>query len=124
MFKKIALVLLLGAWICSSGSAKALGPTTILTGVVSSQAEGQMEGVLVKAKRVDGIVTVTVVSDGKGRYVFPKDKLPPAKYQISVRAVGYDLMNPPTIDIAPEKAAELDLKLQKTKNLASQLSNT
>src|SRR5712692_7254200 len=124
MFKKITLLLLLGSWICSSTAAKALSPSPILTGVVSSQGEGQMEGVLVKAKRVDGIVTVTVVSDIKGRYGFPKDKLQPGKYQISIRAVGYDLMNPPTVDIASEKATELDLKLQKTKNLASQLSNT
>jgi hypothetical protein len=39
-----------------------------LTGLVSSQEEGPMEGVLVSAKRAGSGVTTTVVSDAQGRY--------------------------------------------------------
>src|ERR1051325_8767821 len=46
-----------------------------LTGVVTSAAEGAMEGVLVSAKRADSTITVTVVSDDHGRYRFPAAKL-------------------------------------------------
>ena len=46
-----------------------------LTGVVSSQEEGTMEGVLVSAKRTDSNITVTVVSDKDGRYNFPAPRL-------------------------------------------------
>lgn len=47
-----------------------------MTGTVSSDAEGQMEGVVVSAKKVGGKVTVSVVSDHEGRYVFPGNRLP------------------------------------------------
>ncbi len=62
-----------------------------LTGVVRSQAQRPMEGVLVKAKR--GTITITVVSDEQGRYAFPADKLSPGTYMLGVRAVGYKLPN-------------------------------
>ncbi len=39
-----------------------------LNGVVSSDKEPQMEGVLVSAKKVGGTITITVVSDNHGRY--------------------------------------------------------
>ena len=42
-----------------------------LTGVVTSQDEGAMEGVLVSAKRAGSTITVTVVTDARGRYAFP-----------------------------------------------------
>jgi hypothetical protein len=37
-----------------------------------------MEGVLVSAKRAGSTITVTVVSDAKGRYAFPANRLSPA----------------------------------------------
>ena len=46
-----------------------------LTGQVSSQQEGAMEGVLVSAKKAGGTITITVVSDDKGRFSFPASKL-------------------------------------------------
>ena len=42
-----------------------------LTGHVTSAEEGPMEGVLVGAKKTGSTVTVTVVSDEKGRFQFP-----------------------------------------------------
>src|SRR5881397_1631113 len=51
-----------------------------LSGIVSSQKEGPMEGVLVSAKRAGSTFTVTVVSDAQGRYSFPRQRLEPGQY--------------------------------------------
>ena len=40
-------------------------PSAALTGVVKSQDEGVMEGVLVSAKRAGSTITTTVVSDAR-----------------------------------------------------------
>jgi hypothetical protein len=69
----------------------ALAQSAALTGQVSSAAEPIMEGVLVSAKKSGSTVTVTVVSDDKGRYAFPADRLEPGTYAISTRAIGYKL---------------------------------
>jgi streptogramin lyase len=94
-----------------------------LTGQVSSVEEGAMEGVLVSARRDDATVTVTVVTDKQGRYSFPAGRLAPGHYSLRVRAVGYDLDAPATADIAANAGATVDLKLRRTEDLASQLSN-
>jgi virginiamycin B lyase len=94
-----------------------------LTGIVSSAEEGPMEGVLVSAKAAGSIVTVTVVTDKDGRYSFPPDRLVPGHYAIRTRATGYDLEGPTSTDVAVEQTATADLKLHKTKNLPSQLTN-
>ena len=46
-----------------------------LAGRVSSDAEGAMEGVLVRAKGEGKTISVTVVSDHEGRYSFPASRL-------------------------------------------------
>jgi len=94
-----------------------------LAGKVSSAEEGAMEGVLVSAKKAGSTITITVVSDAKGRYSFPAAKLDSGRYAIRIRAVGYDLEGPGAADVAPGKAATLDLRLKKTSDLAAQLSN-
>jgi hypothetical protein len=63
------------------------------------------------------------MTDAQGRYSFPADRLEPGQYALTVRAVGYDLNAKPTADVVPRKAATVDLKLDKTKNLSHQLSN-
>jgi len=94
-----------------------------LTGVVSSQAEGSMEGVLVSAKRSGSTMTVTVVSDAQGRYAFPGSRLEPGAYTIRIRATGYALEGPASIDVMAGHTAQLNLKLGKTQDLAAQLTN-
>lgn len=94
-----------------------------LTGQVSSQDEGPMEGVLVSAKRAGSTMTLTVVSDARGRYSFPRNRLEPGAYAIRIRAVGYELDGPATIDVTAQQPAQFDVKLRKTQDLASQLSN-
>jgi virginiamycin B lyase len=94
-----------------------------LTGVVSSAEESAMEGVVVSAKRQGATATISVVSDGHGRYSFPETRLEPGQYTIRIRAVGYELDGTDTTQVAAEKTTTLDLKLRKTRKLASQLTN-
>jgi virginiamycin B lyase len=98
-------------------------PGIALTGQLSSKEEGMMEGVLVSVKKDDSTISITVVSDGKGRYSFPASKVGPGHYSIRIRAVGYELDGPKTVDVAPDKATTADIKLRKTKNLSAQLTN-
>jgi virginiamycin B lyase len=105
-----------------SGSANAQTPPA-LAGQVSSAEEGMMEGVVVSAKKDGSPITVSVVSDNKGQYRFPTDRLEPGHYTLNTRAVGYDLEGAKAVDVAAGKEAKADIKLVKTKNLASQLTN-
>ena len=103
---------------CHSAESEAL------RGIVSSDQEPQMEGVLVSAKKVGGTITVTVVTDNRGRYAFPSSRLQPGKYRLHIRAAGYDLDDPGVIDLgANNKVTELNLKLRNTSDLAQQLTN-
>ncbi len=94
-----------------------------LTGTVSSDAEGNMEGVVVTAKKPSSIVQVSVTTDAQGRYSFPENRLDPGEYAISIRAVGYDINSPSKASVEAEKTTTKDIKLKKTRNLASQLTN-
>jgi virginiamycin B lyase len=113
----------LGAMLVQAGLAPVFAQSTAaLTGTVSSAEEGNMEGVLVTAKKEGSTVAITVVTDDKGNYAFPADKLSPGKYKITMRAVGYTL--PATeATVAAGQAAKADLKLGKARNIVSQLSN-
>jgi streptogramin lyase len=93
-----------------------------LSGQVSSAEEGSMEGVLVSAKKQGSTITVTVVTDAKGQYSFPADRLDAGHYAITIRAAGYNLDGPKAVDIAAG-GSTADIRLVKTKNLANQLSN-
>src|SRR5713226_4514457 len=99
----------------SSGSA--------LTGLVSSQEEGPMQGVLVSAKRAGSTITTTVASDAQGRYSFPRNRLEPGQYSIRIRAAGYELDGARQAEVTGQKMAQVDLKLRKTQDLAYQLSS-
>ena len=101
----------------------ASSPGAALTGEVSSPEEGRMEGVLVSAKRTGSTVTITVVSDAKGRYRFPSSKLEPGRYSLRIRAVGYELESSQPAEVTAQKTTRLDLKLRRAQDLASQLSN-
>ena len=103
-----AAVIWSGRPVVSAQGGEALG------GVVSSQEEGKMEGVLVTARREGANYDVTVVSDAQGKYSFPRTHLKEAgKYALKIRAVGFDLVEAaPTVDVAASKGATLDLKLQ------------
>jgi streptogramin lyase len=94
-----------------------------LTGVVSSEDEGKMEGVVVTAMKPGSIVRVSVTSDAEGRYTFPGDRLDPGEYTISIRAVGYEIASSTKATVEGEGTVTADIKLKKTENLAGQLTN-
>jgi streptogramin lyase len=96
--------------------------TAPLSGQVSSTEEGMMEGVLVSAKKEGSTITQTVVTNDKGQFSFPAGKLDPGKYTITIRAAGYVLSGPKTVDVAAS-GATADVKLAKAKSVTSQLSN-
>jgi streptogramin lyase len=94
-----------------------------LTGQVSSAEEGAMEGVVVSAKKDGSTITISVVSDKDGRFRFPAQKLEPGHYALSIRAVGYDLSVAAAAEVAAAQTATADLKLRKTNDLSTQLTN-
>jgi len=103
--------------------ARANGESPAMTGQVTSQKEGPMEGVVVGAKKDGGTVTVNVVSDAKGRFSFPAGKLEPGRYALKVRAAGYDLDGAKAVDVAAGKTTSANLKLKPTDNLSAQLTD-
>ena len=113
-----------GLFLASPAFAQAQAPAA-LTGSVSSREEGAMEGVVVNAKGKGSTMTVSVMSNARGQYSFPRDRLAPGEYEISMRAIGYVL---PSAHVAIPAAgsAHLDLDLVKAKpdELALQMSNS
>jgi len=117
--------ILLGTAVAGLVLAETPSPShAALTGTVSSQAEGPMEGVIVGAKKAGSTVTTWVVSDAQGHYSFPLDRLASGTYAIKIRAVGYEL--PSTSVEVMGDPAHLDLQLNKitsVNKLAMQLTN-
>jgi streptogramin lyase len=93
-----------------------------LTGKVSAAGEAAMEGVLVSAKRDGGTITTTVATNADGIYSFPAERLGPGRYTLSIRAIGYRLDGPKSVEVG-QQAATTDLSPVKAKALANQLSN-
>jgi len=125
--KRLLLTILIvgalgAAVLIKRSSAAALG-SVALTGQVTSVEEGAMEGVLISAKKTGSTITTTVFTDEKGRYQFPAARLAPGHYSLSIRATGYDLESPNSVDIPANDPVTLDLKLRKAKDLAAQLTN-
>jgi virginiamycin B lyase len=117
MLAMTGIVTLIGA-----GLECAAQPASVLTGTVSSDNEARMEGVMVTAKRVASTVSVSVVSDENGQYRFPPDYLPRGRYALTIRAAGYDLDHPETVEVTGA-ATTADLHLKPTQDPADQLTN-
>src|SRR6202035_4282504 len=106
------------AVILSQGvSHQALAAGAALTGQVSSAEEGNMEGVVVSARKLDSTVMVSVTTDAQGRYASPEARLEPGQYTLAIRAVGYDLAAPTAAKVSVKSTAPADIKLKKTANL-------
>src|SRR5438876_10439542 len=80
-----------------------------LSGQVSSAQEGAMQGVLLSVKKEGSTIATTVVTNDKGQYSFPADRLEPGKYAIAIRAAGYVLDGPKSVDIAAGGKATADI---------------
>jgi virginiamycin B lyase len=109
--------------LCQPSSSVHAQNQDAISGKVTSDAEGAMEGVVVTAHKDGSIVSISVTTDAKGHYAFPESRLEPGHYTLAIRAVGYDLSKPAATEVASETASKVDLKLQPTKNLPDQLSN-
>ena len=106
-----------------SGSAQTPAHSA-LTGKVSSDADGALEGVLIGAKKAGATIATWVVSNAQGEYSFPRDRMDPGKYALTVRAAGYELPHS-SVDVTAH-STNLDLRLKKVTSptkLAMQLSN-
>src|SRR6185436_6021274 len=111
----VAVFALLVAMAGESGANGAVA----LTGQVSSQKEGMMEGVVVGAKKDGSTITVNVTSDEKGRFIFPANRLEPGRYTLKIRAAGYDLDNPKPVDVVAGKMVTANLRLKPAENLSA-----
>src|SRR5262249_41561000 len=105
-----------------TGSASA---QSALTGMVSSAEEGNMEGVVVTAKKDGSTIAVSVITDAQGKYAFPADRLEPGHYTIKARASGYEVDGAKAADVAAGSEAKSDIKLKKiaVKDLPRNLTN-
>jgi streptogramin lyase len=122
--RRSAMVAALGlsvSWLLLS--APAFAQSAALTGRVTSDKEGTMEGVVVSAKGAGSTVTVSVPTDNQGRFSFPATRLEPGQYRLSIRAIGYDLEGPRSADVTAGKTESIEIKLAPTKNLPKQMSN-
>lgn len=112
----------------SFGHAQSPAAPPALTGKISSQAEGAMEGVAVTAQRDGSSILISVYSNAQGQYSFPGGRLDPGSYTVSIRAAGYVLPGndaPKSVDVTGASPAKLDLNLvPATKDqLAHQMTN-
>jgi virginiamycin B lyase len=118
-----AAIAAVAAWLfMSAGPVAAQAPA--LSGKIASDREGPMEGVLVSAKKPGGTITVTVVSDAKGDYAFPADRLELGRYELMIRAAGYALDGSGALELAPGKTAKADLRLKPAAITTDQLTNS
>jgi len=121
--KRFAAVLLTGMSTIAFHSISWAQSAPALTGEVRSAEEGPMGGVTVTARRDISTVAVTAITDDKGRYSFPADRLVPGTYSLTIRAIGYDLDGKPTANVGAGETVTADIKLKKTRNLVAQLTS-
>jgi len=85
--------------------------------------DGALEGVVVSARKSGAPVSVSVVSNAEGRFSFPAARLEPGSYALRIRASGYELESPQSIDLGDGVGAPVELKLRKASDLSAQLTN-
>src|SRR5947208_1657244 len=85
--------------------------------------DGALEGVVVSARKAGSPVTISVVSGADGRFSFPAARLEPASYTLRIRATGYELEGPQSVDLGDGANAALELQLRKAADLSAQLTN-
>jgi len=98
-------------------------PQSALAGMVTSTEEGLMEGVVVSAKKDGSTISVSVVTNDRGRFAFPSARLEPGHYTLKARAAGYEIDGTRAADVSAGHEASVDLKLKKVKNLSAHLTN-
>lgn len=132
--KRACLVLILGLCACGPAPATPTTATAPLEVIVTTQTDfvGAVQGrvtqagtsnpvpfAFVQAKNDRG-VTVTVFSDGDGRYALPG--LAAGDYVISSHGFGYQYSLPHNVTITSAAAFEIDLSLPPTADIRDQVS--
>ena len=95
----------------------------VLAGRVASAEDGNMEGVVVTAKKTGSTIAISVVTDAQGNFRFPTAKIEPGQYSLRIRAIGFELDGPRTVEVTAQ-TAPVALKLKKARNLAAQLTSS
>jgi virginiamycin B lyase len=108
----------------STPTPPAQAPGSVLTGLVTGPSGTPMEGVLVSARRDGSNMTVTVVSNASGFYAFPKDRLEPGRYTVSIRAAGYVMPGREKTVEVTRQTAEANLRLEEASLLEKALQLT
>ena len=124
LLRAFLLMVLAGA---GCAERQALDSNVALSGTVSSADEGLMEGVVVILRNLNSTVLTAVTSDSAGHFQFNQDRVTGGDYEISVRAVGYELLGAKII-VIDEKQSQIlgDLILTSViepLRLASQLTS-
>src|SRR4029077_4432464 len=94
-----------------------------LSGQVTSAEEGPMEGVVVSAKKDGSTISISVVTNAAGHFVFPVARLEPGHYALKARAAGYELDGESKADVASGQETKAQINLKKVKNLPAHLTN-
>jgi len=107
-----------------AGPLHGQGPSqSALTGQVTSTEEGPMEGVVVSAKKDGATISISVVTNDRGRFTFPSARLEPGRYTLKARAAGYEIDGTRAADVSAGHEAIVDMKLKKVRNLSAHLTN-
>ena len=120
-FLLLATIALVALW--SGPPVRAQATPAAISGRVSSADAGAMEGVYISAKMTGSPITVSVMTDSAGRYTFPRSRLAPGTYAISIRAIGYELDNTGPVTVTADKPAQRDLTLRKASDVSLQMSS-
>ena len=102
--------------------AAAWADAPALSGFVHIGAQ-PAEGVVVTARRNDSAVSVSIVSDARGRFIFPAGRLLPDAYALTIRLGGYELAQPVTLTLRAGELANADLALTPGHNLSAELTD-
>src|SRR5688500_10908889 len=127
MKQRIAVVLTMtfavAAVLWIGGRPAAAQGGAALTGTVRSPQESAMEGVVVTARRGGSPISVSVVTDARGKFMFPRSHVQAGRYAVTMRATGYELTVPGTVEVGASRAATLDLNVVPTADLSKQLTS-
>lgn len=117
-------VLLLLGLVALGGNSMAQSESSVaLSGKVTSQAEGAMEGVVITAQREGSTVMTSVTTNNLGQYSFPRNRMKAGTYTITIRAAGYVLEGSGTTSVTVDAQGMSELALTLNQATADQLSH-
>ncbi|MBA3441096.1 MAG: TonB-dependent receptor, partial [Pyrinomonadaceae bacterium] len=104
------LVILLAFLLSTSWSSMAQSTTGSLSGLITDQQQGALPNVTVTTRNVETNVSLTVQTDGEGRYRF--GSLPVGAYELTVTASGFAKHVQSGITLALNQPAVVDVTMK------------